>query len=77
MEALLKQELFPSQSLPLELLARSGLFYQNYPHFAGELSYNENYESLQTFYLDISKDILTHSWGRPEDPERPSHRSSF
>ena len=42
MEHLLKQELFPSQSLPLELLARSGplsgLFYQNYPHFAGELS---------------------------------------
>ena len=35
-EHLLKQELFPSQ-LPLEFLARSGLFYQNYPHFAGQL----------------------------------------
>ena len=46
MEALLKHELFPSQSLPLELLARSGLFYQNYPHFAGELY--ENYETLQS-----------------------------
>ena len=38
LEHLLKQELFPSQSLPLEFLARSGLLYQNYPHFAGLLS---------------------------------------
>lgn len=35
-EHLLKQELFPAQSLPLEFLARSGLLYQNYPHFAGQ-----------------------------------------
>ena len=51
LEHLLKQELFQSKSnclpgpdlytspsvhsLPLELLARSGLFYQNFPNFAG------------------------------------------
>jgi len=35
LEALFKQEFFPSQNLPLEILARSGMFYQNFPHFTG------------------------------------------
>ena len=32
LESLFKQELFP----PLELLARSGVFYHNFPHFSGD-----------------------------------------
>merc|ERR1719219_1654263 len=35
LETIFKQDLFSSQNLPLEFLARSGLLYQNYPHFAG------------------------------------------
>ena len=54
MEALLKQELFPSQSLPLEFLARSGLFYQNYPHFAGALLALITRDSIQTFHYYVS-----------------------
>ena len=41
LEALFKQEFFPSQNLPLEILARSGMFYQNFPHFAGESSLSQ------------------------------------
>ena len=57
LEHLLKQELFtskascmpspdlytapPVHSLPLELLARSGLFYQNFPNFAGNFTFFE------------------------------------
>lgn len=76
MEALLKQELFPSQSLPLEFLARSGLFYQSYPHFAGE-ELLKLFRRLRTYIIIFSQDILTRYSGRPEDPERHSHRSSF
>ena len=36
LEALFKPDLFPPQGLPLELLARSGMFYQNFPPFSGE-----------------------------------------
>ena len=54
LEQLLKQEMFPPAAKqgpsplelytpgpgagPLELLARSGMFYQNFPNFAGKLS---------------------------------------
>ena len=66
MEALLKQELFPSQSLPMEFLARSGLFYQNYPHFAGALSVMA-LESIPTILLMYIIPIRISSLATRED----------
>ena len=72
-EHLLKQELFPAQSLPLEFLARSGLLYQNYPHFAGQS------EWCQSQWSDVInvQDILILFSARRGDQELHSHPSSF
>ena len=75
MEALLKQELFPSQSLPLEFLARSGLFYQNYPHFAGAVL--TLITSVFRLSIIMSQDILTPYSGNHGDQEPHLHPSNF